>query len=139
MPANNNIEMLTPVPLHASIFLQFVYCFYCFLTRKRFVFLFEKRELSVLLISLEIFYVRNIGKVLVSVPRPSLMGTIVALSIMYKMEICDLPPLCQKCQDSSRQPWILLFFLFVMSLTCILSLSKHYDPFMTFTVELWKS
>lgn len=41
VPANNwywtdnNIEMLTPVPLHDSILLQFIHCFYWFLTKKK--------------------------------------------------------------------------------------------------------
>lgn len=140
MPANNNTEMLTPVPLLASIFFQFVYCFYCFLTWISccFGFFWKKGNIRPSYIAWDIPCQEH-RKGLGLNPRPSLMGNIVALSIVYKMKTRDLPPVCQKCQDSSHWPWILLFFLFVMSLTCILSLSKHYDPFMTFTVELWRS
>lgn len=82
-------------------------------------FFFEKRELSVLLISLGTFHVRNIGKVLVSAPRPSLMGNIVALSIVYKMETHDLPPLCQFAK-SARIVHIDLEFSSSFSLLCLL-------------------
>ncbi len=83
------------------------------------LFFFEKRELSVLLISLGTFHVRNIGKVLVSAPHPSLMGNIVALSIVYKMETRDLPLLCQSAK-SARIVHIGLEFSSSFSLLCLL-------------------